>query len=138
MNGAFFPDWLLHMKTTLPEPRYWTYDLGDGWQVFAGKSAEDNDLVSFRLALPTDLWFHLNGAPGSHVLLRGPEGVKPPKAMVEAAAGIAAYHSKARNGGRCSVDCCLAADVSKPPRAPAGMVNIRHAKSIRAMPRLPG
>ncbi len=125
------------MKISVPEPKYWTYDLGDGWQVFAGKTAEDNDLVSFRLAKPNDLWFHLAGAPGSHVLLRGPESAKPSKALIECAANIAAYHSKARSGGRCSVDCCLACNVSKPPHVPAGTVNIKHAKSIKAVPKLP-
>lgn len=125
------------MKNISPEPRYWSYDLGGGWQAFAGKTAEDNDAVSFRLALPTDTWFHLSGAPGSHVLLRGPEGMKPGREMLQAAANIAAYHSKARNGGHCTVDCCLACDVSKPRGVPAGTVTIRRSKKLRATPALP-
>ncbi len=122
---------------TPPEPKYWSYDLGGGWVVFAGKTDLDNDLVSFRLAKPSDHWFHLSGQPGSHVLLRGPEGEAPTKEHITIAANIAAYHSKARNGGRCSVDCCLARDVSKPKRVPAGTVHITHAKTIKARPELP-
>ena len=89
----------------IPQPRYWLYDLGDGWQVYAGKSAEDNDLLSLRFAKQTDLWFHLSGMPGSHVLLRGPEGESATSEQIQCAANIAAYHSKARNAGSCKVDC---------------------------------
>ena len=124
-------------EVKIPEPRYWTYDLGDGWQVFAGKSAIDNDLLSLRFAKQSDLWFHLSGQPGSHVLLRGPEGEKADNDKIQLAANIAAYHSKARNAGNCKVDCCFARDVSKAPRAPAGEVRIAHYKSIRARPQLP-
>ncbi len=117
--------------------KFWTYDLGGGWFAMAGKSDVDNDLLSFRVARPTDHWFHLHGAPGSHVLLRGPEEVAPTREMLEAAASIAAYHSKARNGGRVSVDCCLARDVSKPSRVPAGTVNIVRFRQLKVRPSLP-
>ena len=125
------------MKTTNQEPKYWSYDLGGGWMVFAGKTDFDNDLVSFRLAKQTDHWFHLNGASGSHVLLRGPEGETPSKDLLQKAANIAAFHSKARHGGRCTVDCCLARDVSKPPHVPPGTVRIAHARILKARPELP-
>ena len=119
------------------EPKYWTYDLGDGWIAMAGKTDVDNDLVSFQVARQTDHWFHLSGAPGSHVLLRGPEGEAPTRELLEAAAAIAAYHSKARNAGKVTVDCCLARDVSKPKHVPAGTVEISHAKGIKVRPALP-
>ncbi len=118
-------------------PKYWTYDLGGGWCAMAGKTDVDNDLVSFRVARQTDHWFHLSGAPGSHVLLRGPEGEEPSRALLEAAASIAAYHSKARQAGRVPVDCCLAKDVSKPRHVPAGTVEIVHAKTLKVRPGLP-
>ncbi len=123
--------------TPPPHPRYWTYDLGDGWQVFAGKSAVDNDLLSLHFALPTDLWFHASAIPGSHVLLRGPEGEAASVERIHAAAAIAAWHSKARAAKRCKVDYCLARNVSKPPRGPAGEVTITHFKSLQAHPALP-
>ena len=119
------------------EPKYWTYDLGGGWIAVAGKTDVDNDLVSFQVARQTDHWFHLSGAPGSHVLLRGPEGEAPTRELLETAAAIAAYHSKARNAGKVTVDCCLAKDVSKPRHVPAGTVEIAHAKGIKVRPALP-
>ncbi|MBQ4479735.1 MAG: DUF814 domain-containing protein [Victivallales bacterium] len=126
------------MKNTPPQPKYWTYDLGHGWTAMAGKTDIDNDLISFQVAHQTDYWFHLSGAPGSHVLLRGPEGEAPTRELLQAAASIAAYHSKARKGGWCHVDCCLAKDVSKPPHVPPGTVTIAHSRTLRARPQLPG
>ncbi len=119
------------------QARYWTYDLGEGWCAMAGKSDVDNDLLSFRVARPSDHWFHLHGAPGSHVLLRGPEEAVPTRELLEAAAAVAAYHSKARKAGRVSVDCCLARDVTKPSHVPAGTVNISRSRLLKVRPALP-
>jgi hypothetical protein len=50
------------------------YLLPGGWQVLAGRTAAANDYLSLRLVRPNDLWFHIRGMPGGHVLLRVPEG----------------------------------------------------------------
>ena len=120
-----------------PEPSFWEYELGGGWKVYAGKTAEDNDLLSLRFARDDDLWFHVHGQPGSHVLLRGPEGEAAVRVLIEQAAAIAAWHSKARNGGTCSVDCTFARNVSKPRGVPAGTVEIRESRKFRVKPGLP-
>jgi len=127
------------MKYTEPKIRYWSYQLPENWMAMAGKTDQDNDLVSFRLSRPSDWWFHVSGMPGSHVLLRHVEepGTPPPKEILQAAAQVAAFHSKGRGGGNCTVNYCRASDVSKPPRAPAGLVNISHFKNIRVKPELP-
>jgi len=122
----------------IPEPKTWQYTLADGWTVYAGKTDEDNDLLSCHFARPQDYWFHVSGCPGSHVILRGPDDATASKELLQAAAAIAAWHSKARNGGNCSVDCTLARYVSKPPRTPAGLVTISNSKTIRVRPGLPG
>jgi len=105
----------------------------------AGKSDLDNDLLTFRVSRPTDWWLHVSGMPGSHVLLRHAEdaGAAPAKEILQTAAQIAAYHSKGREGGNCTVNLCRACDVSKPPRAPAGLVTIAHFRNLRVKPALP-
>ncbi len=119
------------------EPQCWTYELVDGWTVFAGKTAEDNDVMSLRFAKGSDLWFHIHGQPGSHVLLRGPEGQEASKELKEQAAAIAAWHSKARGGGKCTVDMTFARNVSKPRGAKPGLVCISGEKLIHTKPALP-
>lgn len=73
--------------------------LPGGWQVLAGRTDEANDRLSLRLARGNDRWFHIRGMPGSHVVLRVPQGEAPDRPTLELTAAIAAWHSKARGAG---------------------------------------
>lgn len=110
------------------------YRLPGGWQVLAGRTGAANDHLSLRLARPNDLWFHIRGMPGSHVVLRVPEGATPDRATKERAAAIAAYHSKARTAGTVAVSCTHARHVSKPQRAKPGTVTIRNETVLTVRP----
>jgi predicted ribosome quality control (RQC) complex YloA/Tae2 family protein len=110
------------------------YTLPGGWQVLAGRTARANDYLSLKLADRGDLWFHIRSMPGSHVVLRVPAGLKPDRKTVELAAAIAAYHSKARAAGTVSVSCTEARNVSKPPGAEPGTVNIRKETVLKVQP----
>jgi predicted ribosome quality control (RQC) complex YloA/Tae2 family protein len=122
---------------TRPAPRLLSYHLPGGWQVLAGRTDADNDRLSLRLAAPDDLWFHVRGMPGSHVILRARPGERPDRETVRQAAAIAAYHSKARAGGSVAVSCTEARHVSKPRGAKPGTVVIRHERVIKVHPALP-
>jgi predicted ribosome quality control (RQC) complex YloA/Tae2 family protein len=105
--------------------------------VLAGKTDADNDRLSIKLARPRDWWFHVRGMPGSHVLLRvGDE--EPSREVLEAAAAVAAWHSKARSGGVVAVSGTLAQFVTKPRGAPRGTVNIRKERVFKVRPAIPG
>jgi predicted ribosome quality control (RQC) complex YloA/Tae2 family protein len=109
----------------------------EGFEVLVGRSARDNDELTFRLARPRDLWLHAAGHAGSHVVVRAPEsGGEVPRAVVERAAEYAAFHSKARNArGKVDVHVCRAADVRKSRGAPAGTVHLRQFRTVRVYPR---
>lgn len=115
----------------------YVYELEEGWTIYAGKTDADNERLSIKLAHPKDWWFHVRGMPGSHVLLRGPDGEEASREQIEAAASVAAYHSKARAGGTVPVSACRAQFVSKPRGAPRGTVNIRKERVIKVRPGLP-
>lgn len=121
----------------VPEPDAWTYDLGGGWVVLAGKTDRDNDLLSLSYAHPSDLWFHIHGLPGSHVLLQGPPGQPPTAELLKTAASIAAWHSKARNAGVVPVKYTEAKHVFKPRGAKPGSVTLKKEKTIKVKPSLP-
>ncbi len=123
-----------------PEPiKIHTYELPGGWIVFAGRTDADNERLSIKLADPRDWWFHVRGMPGSHVLLkyRPEHDGDPGSETLKAAAAIAAWHSKARNGGVVPVSCTLACNVSKPRGAPRGTVSIRKERILKVRPVLP-
>ena len=119
------------------EPRVYRYELPGGWIVVAGKTDEDNDLLSIKTAGPDDWWFHVRGMPGSHVLLKSKPGEEPDRETLKRAAAIAAYHSKARTGGVVAVSCTEARYVSKPAGAKPGTVLIRKETLIKVRPGLP-
>ena len=103
----------------------------------AGKTDTDNDRLSLKTAAPTDWWFHVRGMPGSHVVLKMDKNQSPDKQTLNQAAAIAAYHSKARNGGVVAVSGTLACHVSKPRGAKPGTVQIRKERVFKVRPSLP-
>ena len=42
-----------------------------GCTIIVGSNATENDKVTFELGEPDDWWFHAQGSPGAHVLLKG-------------------------------------------------------------------
>ena len=119
------------------EVKVYEYELPGGWKVLAGKTEEDNDTLSIRLAHPEDWWFHVRGMPGSHVLLRHRPDEDPDRETLKGAAAIAAYHSKAREGGMISVSCTRAKYVTKPRGAKPGTVTIRRESLLKVRPGIP-
>lgn len=115
-----------------------TYQV-QGFDVLVGKGARDNDHLTFRVAEPHDLWLHAAGFAGSHVVVRNPDRLETvPRDVVQTAAELAAYHSKAREArGKVEVHVCRAADVRKPRGFPAGRVEIRRWEGARIYPRNP-
>jgi predicted ribosome quality control (RQC) complex YloA/Tae2 family protein len=71
------------------------------------------------------------------VVLQAPEGVEADRRTLEAAASIAAYHSKARQAGVVPVSCTRARNVSKPRGAKPGTVQIRKETVLKVRPGLP-
>ncbi|HXC49787.1 MAG TPA: NFACT RNA binding domain-containing protein [Candidatus Limnocylindrales bacterium] len=117
--------------------RWREYELPGGWTVLAGRTESDNDYLSIKLARANDWWFHARAVAGSHVLLRSRDDAEPDKATIEAAAAIAAWHSKARAGGVVPVSCTLASNVTKPRGAEPGTVTIRKERVLKVRPALP-
>jgi predicted ribosome quality control (RQC) complex YloA/Tae2 family protein len=118
-------------------PKVYEYPLAEGWVVLAGKTDLDNDLLSLKTAGPNDWWFHVRGMPGSHVILVGNRDEEPSRELLRQAAAIAAYHSKARDGGTVPVSATLARYVSKSRGAKPGAVTIRKEVVLKVRPGIP-
>ena len=107
----------------------------DGLIVLVGKTAEDNDVLTLKLAAPRDFWMHVAAESGSHVVIRNPERLSAlPRATAQFAAGLAAGFSKARRGGRVAVHVAQCADVSKPRGFEPGKVSLARYRTIYATP----
>src|SRR5262245_45078539 len=112
--------------------------LVEGFEVLIGRGASQNDELSFGIAAQSDGWLHVaGGTPGSHVVIRNPDRLPLPKAVVERAASHAAWFSKARNAASVEVHYCLVSDLRKPRGAKAGLVQLKRYKSVRVRPAPP-
>lgn len=119
------------------ETRFRQFDIGDGYTVYAGKNAANNDELTLRFAKPNDLWFHARGAGGSHVLLRLDKGDKPGKHIIERAASIAAYYSQQRKSKLTPVAYTFKKYVRKPKGANPGTVVLSREDVVMIKPRSP-
>jgi len=106
-----------------------------GLDILVGQDDESNDYLSLKLAKANDLWFHVAGFPGSHVVLCCAD-FEEDKESIKEAAGLAAWFSKMRNGKNVSVHYCKGQNVSKPRKTKPGTVNIKQIKKIKVNPYL--
>lgn len=113
------------------------FDLGEGFTLYVGKSASDNDELTMKFASPNDLWFHARGAQGSHCVIKLEKNQKVPKYIVKKAASIAAYYSKAKNAGYTPVSYTFKKYVRKPKGSNVGSVVISREEVVMVKPGLP-
>ena len=107
----------------------------DGFTVLVGKTAADNDILSLKLASPRDFWCHIAAGPGSHVVVRNPDGLdRLPRATERFAAGLAAGYSKARDGGRVAVHATSCSEVKKPRGLAPGKVTLGRSRTLEVPP----
>ncbi len=107
-------------------------------RLWVGRSSRDNDELTLRYARPHDIFFHVHGAAGSHVILkRDSKDTVVDKDVLTLSAQVAAYFSKAKHAGLVPVVYTEARFVRKPRKAPAGTVSIEREKTIMVRPIAP-
>ena len=94
----------------------------DGSEILVGRSNEGNDRLTVRMARGNDWWVHVQGYPGSHVVVRPHKGdALSSEALLDAAA-LAAHFSKLRNAAKAPVDYTRRKYVQKRKGAKPGEV----------------
>ena len=111
------------------------YRTQDGWRVLVGRNNAENDRLT-KSSGRDDLFLHVHGCPGSHVILkRDGRADRPSRKTLEEAASLAAYWSKARGSKSVPVNYTEVRYVQKPRGAPPGLVTIRNEKTVMVSPR---
>lgn len=144
--GILDPGELLSMMPSIPgsrgrregeEPRQFrSFELDSRHTVLVGRNDRENDMLTHRIAAPGDLWFHAQGSPGSHVVLKGASS-STPKRIIEIAAAAAAYFSKARHSTTVPVICAEKRYVRKPRKSKPGTAVCQRSRTIFVKPGLP-
>ncbi len=106
-----------------------------GLKIYVGRNNIQNDKLTLKTAKNYDLWFHTKDIPGSHTVI-STQGEAPDDDTVLYAAQLAAYHSRARDGGKVPVDFTLIKYVSKPQGAKPGMVIYKNQRTLFVKPSL--
>lgn len=82
------------------KPRMLSVTSSDGWTIYVGRNRHENDQLLSKLAQPNDIWLHILGSGGAHVLIRVPASKQePPLNTLKEAAQIAARLSKGGTSG---------------------------------------
>ncbi len=119
------------------EPKQFrSFELDGRHTILVGRNDRENDLLTHRVASPGDLWFHAQGSPGSHVILKG-ASASTPKRLIEIAAAVAAYFSKARHSTTVPVICAEKRYVRKPRKSKPGTAVCQRSRTIFVRPHLP-
>lgn len=102
-----------------------------GWEIWVGRSARDNDALTFKFAGKEDFWLHVQGYTGSHVILRNPEQREhPPDAVWKYAAALAVTFSQAKHASYVPVLLTRVKYVRKPRKSAPGTVLPSRTKTI--------
>ena len=108
----------------------------DGFAIYVGRSAGQNEMVTFKLGAPEDLWLHARGLPGAHVIIKS-AGRDVPQSTLEEAAALAAYFSRNREEPAVEIDITRRSQVRRIRGGPPGLVSYHAEATIRAAPRPP-
>ncbi len=109
-------------------------DRPSGARIYVGRSPRENVEITFKLAKPDDLWFHVRNQPGSHVVIAAPSGVTVTDDDMRIAAAHAASHSRAKTSDRVEVDYTERKYVRKQRDGGPGQVWYTNARTISARP----
>lgn len=100
--------------------------------ILVGETRTTNDRLTFRLARPWDLWFHVQGLPGAHVVLRRErKDPLPDEEVLEYCARLAVTYSP-KAGGKAEVDWTEVKHVRRHPNGRPGQALYEHFKTRMA------
>ena len=111
------------------------YLSSDGFEILVGRTANDNDHLTFKIAKPNDLWLHAADYGGSHVVVRNSTRKEiPPRTLIEAAQ-LAAHFSQAKKDPKADVHYTERKFVSKIKGAKPGLVRLQRFKNLTVEPK---
>ena len=113
------------------------YTSSDGFEILVGRNNLQNDKLTLHTARGKDLWFHVQKAPGSHVVVMS-RGEDIPDTTKQEAAELAVIHSsayKAGTGAKVAVDTTEVKNIWKANGAKPGMVLYEVYTTVYITPR---
>ncbi|MCY4204266.1 MAG: NFACT RNA binding domain-containing protein [Bacteroidetes bacterium] len=114
------------------------YSLGHSYELWVGRNAKESEKLTLLYSRPFDLWLHARGVSGAHAILRLPgRDAQPSRYLIEQAAAITAWHSKARTQSLAPVIVTPRKFVRKVRGTPLGQVSVSREEVLIVEPALP-
>ena len=108
--------------------------LVDDYEIWIGKNAANNDLLTFGYANKNDIWMHAKDVSGSHLIIRNQSGKIISKPTLEKAAALAAYFSKSKNQTLAVVQYTIRKFVVKAKGRNPGAVHLLSEQTLMVKP----
>lgn len=107
------------------------YLTSDGLEVWVGRSDEGNDYLTTKLANGNDLFFHVEGYPGSHTILRLDGKKDAPQESLLEASELAVQFSKMKDATKATIHIAPIKHVHKPKDAKPGLVYVNKGSTLQ-------
>ena len=102
----------------------------DGIEIWVGRTSSENERMTFRMARGEDLFLHVDGRPGAHVIVRLDRKMSVPEETLLDAAELAAHFSGAKGQEKVQVIYTPRKHVKRPRRRKTGEVMVARQRTL--------
>lgn len=104
----------------------------DNFVIYVGKDAKSNDFLTFNVADDNDIWMHVKGFPGSHVVIKV-RNILPTETFLKSVAQLAKKNSKASKEIQAPVVYCKRRFVKKESGMNDGQVKVDYINATEIL-----
>ena len=108
--------------------------LVNGWQIYVGRDANENDDLLRHYVRGDDLWLHTRDFPGGYVFVKAQKGKTVPLEILLDAGNLAVYYSKARNNTKVDLYYTHVKYLRRAKNGPKGLVRPTQEKNLCISP----
>ena len=102
----------------------------DGWDIFAGRSAAENDELLRHYVKGQDMWLHTRDWSGGYIFIKSRRGKTIPLEILLDAGNLAVFYSKARKAKTADIYYTQVKHLRRAKNAPKGTVLPSHEKNL--------
>ena len=102
----------------------------DGWTIFVGRTAAENDELLRHHVKGLDYWFHTRDVAGGYVFVKNRPGKTLPLKIMLCAGNMAVHHSKARKAGEADLYYTQVKHLRRAKNGPKGLVLPSQEKNL--------
>ena len=106
----------------------------NGWQLYVGRDANENDDLLRHYVRGDDMWLHVRDFPGGYVFIKAQKGKTVPLDILLDAGNLAVYYSKARNNTKVDLYYTHVKYLRRAKNGPKGLVLPTQEKNLCISP----